>query len=66
VAAMSRRAASSPMDPDHDPAWSPAANPAVAALLDHLAEELVREYIRLMEQAANDDQLAPTPSRQET
>ena len=66
MAAMSRRAASSPMDPVHDPAWSPAAKPAVAALLDHLAEELAREYIRLMEQAANDDQLAPTPSRQET
>jgi len=65
VAAMSSRAASSPMDPDRDPAWSPAANPAVAALLDHLAEELAREYIRLMEQAAQDDRLAPTQSRQE-
>ena len=66
MAAMSRRAASSPMDPAHDPAWSPAANPAVAALLDHLAEELAREYIRLMERAAREDPLAPTPSRQET
>ncbi len=62
--AMNSRAASSPTEPDQDPAWSPAANPAVAALLDHLAEELAREYIRLMEQAA-DDEMAPTPSRQE-
>ena len=65
MAAMSSRAAFSPMDPDHDPAWSPAANPAAAALLDHLAEELAREYVRLMEQAAQNNQMAPTPSRQE-
>jgi hypothetical protein len=65
VAAMSSRAASSPMELDQDPAWSPAANPAAAALLDHLAAELAREYIRLMEQAAQDDAVAPTPSQQE-
>lgn len=66
MAAMSSRAASSPMDSDRDRAWSPAANPAVAALLDHLAEELAHEYVRLMEQAARHDERAPTPSRQET
>jgi hypothetical protein len=65
VAAISSRAESSPMEPDQDPPWSPAANPAVAALLNHLAEELAREYIRLMEQAAQDDAGAPTPSHQE-
>jgi len=53
------------LESDQDPAWSPTTNPAVAALLDHLAEELAREYVRLMEQAAQDDQLAPNPSRQE-
>jgi len=64
--AISSRAPSLPTEPDQDPAWSPTANPAVAALLDHLAEELAHEYVRLMEQAAQDDHLAPTPSRQET
>lgn len=59
---VSSRATSLPLEPDQDPAWSPAANPAVAALLDHLAEELAREYIRLMEQAAHDDEMPPTPS----
>jgi hypothetical protein len=65
VAAMSSRAAAPPMELHPDPAWSPAANPAVAALLDHLAEELAREYIRLMEQAAQNDAVVPTPSQQE-
>jgi hypothetical protein len=65
VAAMSSRATSPPMEPDQDPPWSQAANPAVAALLNHLAEELAREYIRLMEHAAQDDAVVPTPSPQE-
>jgi hypothetical protein len=64
--AVSRRATSVPLEPGQGPAWSPAANPAVAALLDHLAEELAREYVRLMEHAADEAQLAPIPSRQET
>ncbi len=63
---VSSRAASSPTEPDQDPARSPATNPAMALLLDHLAAELAREYIRLMEQAADDDAMAPTPSRQES
>lgn len=29
--------------------------PALVELLDHPAEELAREYVRLMEQAAQDD-----------
>ena len=62
---MSSRVASPPMKLEQDLAWNPAANPAVAALLDHLAEELAREYIRLMEQAAHDDAVVPTPSQQE-
>jgi len=65
VDAMSSRAPSPPMELDPGPAWSPAANPAATALLDHLAEELAREYIRLMEHAAQDDTVGPTPSRQE-
>jgi hypothetical protein len=65
VAAMSSRAPSPPMESEQDPAWNPAANPAVAALLDHLAEALAREYVRLIEPAAQDARLAPTPSQQE-
>jgi hypothetical protein len=61
--AVSSPAPSPPLESEQDPAWSPAVNPAVAALLDHLAEELAREYLRLMEQAAHNDQL--TPSKQE-
>ena len=65
MAAMSSRAPSPPIASEQDPAWTPAANPAVAALLDHLAEALAREYVRLMEQAAQEAQPAPTPSHQE-
>ncbi len=64
--AASSRVASPPIDPEQDPAWSPAANPAVAALLDQLADALAREYVRLMEHAAQDERLEPTPSGQET
>ena len=38
--------------PESDSAWSPDENPAVAELLDHIAETLAVEYVRLMENAA--------------
>ena len=38
-------------------------DPAVAALLDHIADELAREYVRLMEQAAQEDQAGALTSR---
>ncbi len=63
--ARSRVVASRPPEPEQNSSWSPAANPAVTALLDHLAEELAQEYVRLMEHAAHEEQLPPTPSRQE-
>ncbi|MFQ5514678.1 MAG: hypothetical protein ACE5FG_09585 [Myxococcota bacterium] len=37
------------------PGESASIDPAVAALLDHIAEDLAREYVRLMEQAAHED-----------
>jgi len=37
------------------PARPASIDPAVAALLDHIAEDLAREYVRLMEEAARED-----------
>ncbi len=35
--------------------WDPQRNVAVRELLDHLARELAEEYIRLMKQAATEE-----------
>jgi hypothetical protein len=40
---------------ERPPRRSTSTDPAVAALLDHIAEDLAREYVRLMEQAAQED-----------
>ena len=53
-------------DPDAGDGAKPGWRPGVTELLDHLAQELALEYVRLMEQAAEEeDAISVEPCREE-
>lgn len=64
MAAAPHRVAPVRRDPDRPSDAVLDTTPGLTALLDHLAEELAREYVRLMEQAAQDDPAPISPVRE--